>query len=175
MENKEFIETELSSSFSKIESYIESVHEKDFHKERGGKWTIAQELSHLIVSNNGTAFLMGQPEDKFRIADFEGRDYKTICTQYEEKLNANKGFSSASSAPMAGLENQKKEDLQKQWLQSSLSLKKVISQWEDEKLDQYSVWKHPLLGPFTGRDFALFTICHINHHLLSLQSKNSVH
>lgn len=148
--------------------FCAGIDTEAFFRQPLKKWSVAQNVKHLIVSANATKLAFSLPKIIVRLytgkPNRPSRSYEELVTKYKTKLQqggkASGQFVPAIIAPDTGKENM---------LNSfSKSMNRLIDniekKWPDEKLDQY-IAPHPLLGKITLRELCYFTIYHTQHHL----------
>lgn len=159
----------LEQSFAEVDALLTKVDQARVNHKPTEKWSFGEEMVHLIMSTSGTALLLSSPEEKLIPADHPSRSYDEIVEEYLSKLPLN---------PTAGraIADQELKQYQSTELQASFSnaaetLFQSIKNWEEQRSDQWMVWKHPFLGKMTAREMVYFTVYHTRHHLSSLLKK----
>ena len=146
----------------------ETIDASDFFHQPADKWSIAQNVDHLIISANKTRLAYIFP--KFIIRMYTGqpnrpsRSYEDLVTRYKQKLQSG-GKASGVFIPKPIPPVKGKEALLKKFTDSMNRLIYAVSKnWNDVQLDQYLA-PHPLLGKLTLRELCYFTVYHTYHHL----------
>jgi uncharacterized damage-inducible protein DinB len=174
MLTKNEITRQLQSVTEEFVDYCKDIDSDHFFRQPAVKWSIAQNVKHLIVSANATKLAYSLP--KFMVGLYAGkpnrgsRSYDELVHKYKTKLQqggkASGQFVPAAISPVSGKENML--DL------FSRSMGRLIDninkKWSDAKLDQYLA-PHPLLGKITLRELAYFTIYHTQHHLAIIRDR----
>lgn len=163
---KQEIITDLTCSFKLLSQTCLSVEPQQFNVSKENKWSIAENIKHLINATRMTILAFNLP--KFVPYVLYGKPNRTshaytkIIENYHKKLSA--------GATATGLYVPTKSFYDKQKLATSISQqgdKLIIAldkKWSDEELDNYQI-EHPILGLLTHRELAYFTIYHNGHHL----------
>lgn len=155
----------VSKEFS---SFCSGISNEVFFRQPFEKWSVAQNVTHLITSANMTRLAYRLP--KFIVRIYGGKPYRTSRT-YDElvakyKLKLEQGGRASGrfiAKPVSAKEG--KEKILEPFTRSMILLIKAIQKkWDDEQLDQY-IAPHPLLGKITFRELCYFTIYHTEHHL----------
>lgn len=166
--SKEEIIGQLSNSSKEFTSFCSGINDQLFFYQPPAKWSVAQNVTHLVTAANSTrlAFLL----PKFVVRLYTGkpnrpsRTYDELVTKYKLKL-AQGGRASGRFVPKPVLPTAGKEktlelfSVAMQRLSSS-----IFKKWNDPQLDRY-IAPHPLLGKITLRELCYFTIYHVQHHL----------
>ncbi|MBL0130847.1 MAG: DinB family protein [Chitinophagaceae bacterium] len=169
LQQTEKISRELSTLCSGIPSEI-------FFRQPTEKWSVAQNITHLITSANMTRLAYRLP--KFLIRIYTGkpnrpsRTYDELVARYTHKLEQG-GRASGRFVAKPVSENEGTEKIMNAF---SKAMEKLIStiqkNWEDPQLDRYLA-PHPLLGKITLRELGFFTIYHTEHHLHIIRERLS--
>lgn len=145
-----------------------SIDKNNFFYQPAEKWSIAQNVKHLIISANTTRLAFSLP--KFIIKLYVGkpnrssRSYDELVSKYKLKLQQG-GRASGRFIPQKQSNNMGKGQLLDSFNQSMVKLVSTIeNKWTEQQLDQY-IAPHPLLGKITLRELGYFTIHHTYHHL----------
>ncbi len=163
--NKEQIIEELKISFHNLRMLCEKIPQEQYNISVQDKWSVAENVQHLIVSAKSTA--MGYRLPKFLPLLLYGRPKKNSIT-YDEVVKNYKAKLDAG-AKASGVYVPKKTDYQKDKLLKNLGkyayilISNIENKWSEDDLDKYQV-KHPVLGAMTMRELAYFTIYHNGHH-----------
>ena len=165
---KEEIIKAAEKVFSAFTHYCNSVNENTFFEKPSVKWSVAENMQHLIVATNTSTLAFSLPKFLVRWAggtpNRKSRTYEELVAKYKNKL-AEGGAASGRFVPKPMKLSFGKQKLMMRWNSAALkhidAIKKIKT--EDE-LDNYLV-KHPLLGRITLRELCYFTIYHTEHHL----------
>ena len=172
--NKAEIIVASKSIFNEFTAYCRNVPDDKFFYQPTDKWSIAQNVDHLVRSIKQTKLAYLLP--KFIIRLYVGkpnrasRSYDELVAKYNLKL-ASGGKASGVFIPPP-VTNITKEKLINNWNKKTDEYLKVLGKnWNDENLDQY-IAPHPLLGKITLRELCYFTIYHTEHHLNIIKQRN---
>lgn len=170
--NKSEIIMAAENSFSQLSESCHIIDETLFFKRPENKWSIAENIQHLIISTNTTSLAYRLP--KFMVRWLGGtpnrpsRTYEALKDKYYHKLSEG-GTASSRFVPKPIEIKSGKNKLLKNWHITTAKFIKSLTKNRTEKdLDGYLV-KHPLLGRITLRELCYFTIFHTEHHLKSIQ------
>lgn len=139
-----------------------------FKRPAAEKWSVAENMQHLVVSTNTTTLAYTLPAFLVRwIGGTPRRDsksYEALVEQYLQKLAAG-GRASGRFVPKAMDINCSKQQLLERWQKASNRFINALkNNTSESKLDDYLA-RHPLLGRITLRELCYFTIYHTEHHL----------
>jgi hypothetical protein len=136
------------------------------------KWSIAQNVDHLIRAVKTTRLAYSLPKIFVRAlfgkANRPSRTYEELVSKYKLKL-AQGGKASGRYLPKTKFT--KKLSLIQKWQKENENyLESVELKWSDDQLDHY-IAPHPLLGKLTLRELCYFTIYHTQHHLNIIKTR----
>lgn len=160
--------------FREFSDYNRSVTDEKFLFQPADKWSIAQNVDHLIISMKQTKLVYTLP--KFIVRLYAGkpnrpsRSYDELVAKYKNKLAAGgKASGVFVPKPITGIS---KEELIAKWEKIIQAYFVILKKnWKDEQLDNYLA-PHPLLGKITLRELCYFTIYHTEHHLNIIKQRN---
>lgn len=166
---KEEIITAAEKIFNAFATVCEGVNEDNFFtKPSPEKWSVAENVQHLIISTNTTTLAYTLP--KFIVRWVGGkpnrasRSYEALVNRYKEKLAAG-GKASGRFIPKPMQIKYGKQRLLQNWNKAATKFIQALKNTTTEsKLDDYLA-RHPLLGRVTLRELCYFTIYHTEHHL----------
>lgn len=171
--NKSEIITASENIFNQFSETCQAFEEAIFFQKHGNKWSIAENIQHLIISTNTTSLAYRLP--LFLVRWIAGkpnrpsRTYEELKEKYYKKLSEG-GQASARFVPKPIEINFGKQKLLSNWNKATIAFILALDKNRTEKhLDSYLV-KHPLLGRITLRELCYFTIFHTEHHLHSIQN-----
>jgi len=174
---KRNIITAAEKIFETFSNTCAAVDETEFFKRPApDKWSVAENIQHLIVSTKTTTLAYALPAFIVRLVggtpNRPSRSYEELVNRYQQKLAAG-GRATGRYIPKAIKTVYGKErllqNLQKAYSRFITALKNNTT---ESKLDNYLA-KHPLLGRITLRELCYFTIYHTEHHLnIIIQHKN---
>ena len=174
--DKEQILRESAAIFRQMTDFCIEVPNDIFFKEPPGKWSIAQNLAHLIISLKTTVAAYALPKFIVRLIGGrphrQSRSYDELVDQYQQQLAAG-GKASGRFVPTRIHPSRTREHMLHKWLKVTEEyLEAIRKNWATEQFDLYIV-KHPLLGKITLRELCYFTIYHARHHLEIMKSRNT--
>lgn len=163
--------TEVSHEFS---SFCSVINDELFFRQPPAKWSVAQNVTHLITSANMTRLVYHLP--KFIVRIYSGRPnrpsrtYDELVTKYKLKLEQG-GQASGRFVAKPVMPEEGKEKILETFTRSMNQLITTIQKnWTDSQLDLY-IAPHPLLGKITLRELCYFTIYHTEHHLCIIKER----
>ena len=153
-----------------------AIDEIAFFQHTSGKWSVAENVRHLIISTNTTTLAYTLPALIVRWIggkpNRNSRSYEELVDKYKYKL-ADGGKASGKFVPKEITITYGKEKLMKEWRKAiSKFIAALKNKTSETKLDDYLV-KHPLLGRITLRELCYFTIYHTEHHLNIIQNRSA--
>jgi hypothetical protein len=166
--------TASEKKFREFTDYNRNVTNEKFFFQPTDKWSISQNIDHLIISMRQTRLVYALP--KFIVRLYVGkpnrpsRSFDELVTKYKSKLAAG-GKASGVFVPkqITGIS---KEELISKWEKIIQAYFNTLKKnWKDEELDKYLA-PHPLLGKITLRELCYFTIYHTEHHLNIIKQRN---
>ncbi len=167
--------TAAESIFAGFSESCNSIDELAFFTRCNEKWTVAENVQHLIISTNTSSLAWYLP--KFMVRWIGGtpnrnsRTYDELKDKYYKKLSDG-GRASGRFVPKPIEIKYGKQKLMDNWNNAAGKFTRSLAKNRTEKdLDAYLV-KHPLLGRITLRELGYFTIFHTEHHLQSIQKIN---
>ncbi len=173
--SKEEIIKELNDACVKFIEYGSQIDSPLFYFQPAEKWSIAQNVEHLIISANTTRLAFSLP--KFIVRIYTGkpnrpsRTYDELVNKYKLKLQQG-GKASGRFIPQKVRDN-KKDAILERYRKAMTKLTDTIkNKWNNTNLDKY-IAPHPLLGKVTLRELCYFTIYHTYHHLNIIKKRVS--
>jgi len=165
---KEEIIEQTSTQFEKIKSITITMDDAFFFTKTSNKWSVADNVKHLLISTNISALAFWLPKFLVRwIGGTPNRPSKTfeeLVNKYTLKL-AEGGVAKGRFVPKLNKNLTSKDRLLKQWNKVSTHyLDSLEKNKTEEDLDNFLI-KHPLLGKITLRELCYFTIYHTQHHI----------
>ena len=171
---KEEIIIQLNAVCKEFADGCSTINDQLFFRQPADKWSIAQDVRHLITSADTTRLAFSLP--KFIVRWYTGkpnrpsRTYDELVAKYQLKLQQG-GRAGGRFVPKLVEPKISKE---KQLQTFEKVMKKLVhtieKKWDDALLDKYLA-PHPLLGKITLRELGYFTIYHTRHHLAIIQKK----
>jgi uncharacterized damage-inducible protein DinB len=166
---------ESEKSFHRFTTFCQAVPADLFFIEPSSdKWSIAQNLQHLVISTKTTTAAYALPKFLVRLIGGKpnrpSRTYPALVEKYQQKLAAG-GKAQGRYIPKHMKPNANKDEMINHWRQfTTIYLQALRKNWKDEQLDKYIV-THPLLGKITLRELCYFTIYHTEHHLAIVKKR----
>jgi DinB superfamily len=172
MSINEIINT-ASQTFTSFSDRCNAIPETAFFFQPAEKWSIAQNVDHLIRSMKPTNLAFTIPKFIVRIVggkpNRSSRSYDELVAKYKLKLEQG-GRASGRFIPQP-ITGTTKEALLNHWQKITATFLQLLEKkWKDEQLDQYLI-PHPLLGKITMREFCYFTIYHTQHHAQAIEER----
>ncbi|MGF2414479.1 DinB family protein [Ferruginibacter sp.] len=171
---KNEILTAAEKIFSAFTNYCNSINETDFFDKPTTKWSVAENVQHLIISTNTSTLAYTLP--KFLVRWIGGKPnrnsktYEELVAKYKKKL-AEGGAASGRFVPKPIAIHYGKERLMQNWIKATTKHIAAIQKNSTESdLNNYLI-KHPLLGRITLQELCYFTIYHTEHHLNIISSR----
>ncbi|MFT3681121.1 MAG: DinB family protein [Ferruginibacter sp.] len=166
---KEEIITAAEKAFADFSAASYAADEGIFFNHEDGKWSVAENIKHLVISTNISRLAFILPPFIVRwIAgkpNRNSRSYEQLVEKYRTRL-AEGGKAKGRFVPKKLEVQYGKQKLLQQWDQAALKFISALKKkrTSETKLDDYLV-RHPLLGRITLRELCYFTIYHTEHHL----------
>jgi len=171
MTKKEIIAS-AEEIFSAFTHCCNSVSETIFFVNPAAKWSVAENVLHLIIATNTSTLAFTLPKFLVRWAggkpNRQSRTYQQLVAKYKQKL-ADGGAARGRFIPKPVSIKSGKTNLIYKWNKAASKHLAALEKYDDNCLDHYLV-KHPLLGRITLRELCYFTIYHTQHHLNSIAS-----
>ncbi len=173
MEDKAFIATLLSANSAAFVHYVNKQSEIQFTASPNDKWSVGQNVEHLIRSLSPVNLALLLPgfvlRFQFGKPNRKPRTYQELVNRYHEKLQAGGRASTRFvPPPIAWADKDKKVTA---FTHETNSMIKRLNSWSESQLDRYLL-PHPLLGKLTLREMLFFSGYHIEHHLKLLEGRN---
>ncbi|MBP6431942.1 MAG: DinB family protein [Ferruginibacter sp.] len=170
---KEEIILATEKEFAQLSSICSEVDDALFFAKPNEKWSVAENVKHLLISTNMSALAFWLPKFLVRwiggIPNRPSKSYDELVAKYKLKLEQD-AVASARFIPKPAKEMTKKTSLLQQWDKvNSHYLSALKKNRTEQDLDNYLI-KHPLLGPITLRELCYFTIYHTQHHLQAIKN-----
>ena len=174
--SKDEIIKKIETAAQEFSNFCSGIDNESFFREPLKKWSIAQNVSHLVTSAKATKLAYTLP--RFLIRLYAGkpnrlsRSYDELVNKYKLKLQQG-GKASKQFIPEKISDKIGKDKCLDDFISSMSKLTSSIDKkWNDNQLDQY-IAPHPLLGKVTQRELAYFTAYHIEHHLAIIKKRLS--
>ena len=172
--NLDDITRNIRSAKDELMTCCNGIADELFFHQPVEKWSIAQNVRHLVISHNKTRmaymlpkFILGWVIGK---ANRKSKTYEELVNKYEMKLQQG-GRASGPFIPENIPGNYGKVKILNEFAKSTSRLENSIEKkWTDPQLDKF-IAPHPLLGKITMRELGFFTIHHIHHHLRIIRDR----
>ncbi|MFK8060172.1 MAG: DinB family protein [Polaribacter sp.] len=147
--------------------WLKSQPEDNWEKGPDNKWTVSQQILHLVNSlqllNNALSYPRFFLKYKFGVCNRASRNYATVAKKYQQKLIENQDrariFNQKLKKPLQKDRDRLITKLQIQQKKLQYKLKKI----SDVNLDTLVI-PHPLMGKMTIREIIMWTAHHTEHH-----------
>jgi uncharacterized damage-inducible protein DinB len=171
----EIIES-LQASFDQVTVCIQSTPDEVFYEKRNRKWSIAENLDHLVQSAKPIASVL--KKNKLRLLGFGisfsgSENLETLKSNYHLKLSQGLAPANGGGFISKNIESISKEKNLENWNLIKNKFPQRIDQWSEKNLDRFKL-PHPLLGKLTVREMLFFTIFHNEHHLRTMKRLNEI-
>jgi hypothetical protein len=175
--NKEDIIKASEKIFNQFTNSCSNINEDLFFDKPTTKWSIAENVQHLIIATNTTTLAFLLPRFLVRLIggkpNRNSKTYDELVAKYKKKL-AEGGAASGRFIPKPIKINFGKEKLLANWNTATAKHIATLQKNRSENdLDNYLV-KHPLLGRITLRELCYFTIYHTQHHLTIISPTSAI-
>jgi hypothetical protein len=168
--NKVEILVKSEETFNELTSYCSSIPETIFFRQPADKWSIAQNIHHLIIITKTSTAAFALPIFLVRLiggkATRASWPYEKLVYNYKVILDeGGKAKGRYIPPPLKPSRLVSRERIMANWRKSTgLYLQTIRKSRTDSQLDKYMV-PHPLLGKITLRELCYFNIYHTLHHL----------
>lgn len=161
----------VQSIHDEVNQYLGSIDDAKLNTPRpNGKWSVAEEIGHLInalqQSNKGLGLPKFFLKYRFGTNNRQEKTYDEVVEKYLGKLVTipipNNPFQ------IKEVEKIEKEKLQKLYKKEQEKFEKRLSKFSEKELSTLLL-PHPLLGKLTIREFVYFTHYHNKHHLENIK------
>ena len=174
IQSKSEILQHLGTVSKEFSSFCTGISDEFFFRQPVEKWSVAQNVTHLITSANMTRLAYRLPKLMVRIYSGKpnrpSRSYEELVIKYKSKLEQG-GRASGRFVAKPVSKNKGKEAILDTFNKAMENLTNTIStKWDDGQLDRFLA-PHPLLGKITLRELGYFTIYHTEHHLAIVKER----
>jgi len=170
MEDKKFIIDLLNTHSNALVRFVDHQTQESFAKTMNGKWSVGQNLDHLIRSMSPVNQALLLPSFVLSLAygkpNRSPRSYHVLVERYHQKLSAGGTAPGPFIPPI--VTRQEKERIVADFKNQKDKMIKRLKSWSEKQLDQYLL-PHPLLGKITVREMLFFSAYHIQHHTKLLE------
>lgn len=169
---KETIIKDSETAFKEFSEACSRIPEDRMFTRADDKWSVAENMQHLIISTNTTTLAYRLPTFLVRwvggTPNRKSRTFEELKDRYDKKLSEG-GRASGRFVPKPIEIRYGKQKLIDNWNTATAKYLKALNNKRTEAdLDHYLA-RHPLLGRITLRELCYFTIFHTRHHLNSIQ------
>lgn len=174
IQSKSEILQHLETVSKEFASFCAGISTETFFLQPAEKWSVAQNVTHLITSANMTKLAYRLPKVIVRIYSGKpnrpSRSYNELVAKYKSKLEQG-GRASGRFVAKPVSQNKGQEAILDTFNKAMENLTNTIStKWNDDQLDRFLA-PHPLLGKITLRELGYFTIYHTQHHLAIIKER----
>ena len=172
--NLDDITRQLRKASAEFITCCSTIEEVRFFYQPADKWSIAQNVKHLIISANKTKLAYSLPKALIRLVTGKpnrtSRSYNELVEKYKFKLEQG-GRASSPFIPKTLPSGTVREILLKEFSSVMEKLAHTMEKkWTDPQLDKYLA-PHPLLGKITLRELGYFSIHHTFHHMEIIKNR----
>ena len=175
--NKQSLSFEIDRVFTEIKSYMLTISPEDYYTHAFGGWSVAENISHIILVNNLVTILFSMP--RFLFSTFIGvnqpkrsKEVSQLFIEYHSALKTprDSGIFSPWIERKPGNPEKKMKASLNNFMKSGRYLADAIHSWKEEHLDYY-LTLHPVMGAVTLREMAYLTVLHCLHHTSKVYDK----
>lgn len=158
----------ILTSTEELLSQMSDMNDGTFLQPLGdGKWSAAQHIGHLLLSNQPILKALTIPKHKLEKRfglknDRPEKDYASLFKKYHSVLKQQNVLAPAAFV-MDEVTETKSQMIERFRKLSKAITKEVEENWSEEELTSY-VLPHPAIGMLTMREFLLFIGIHNAHH-----------
>lgn len=158
---------ELLKLTNEYYEHLCSLDTETVEQKEEGKWSINEEVIHLILSISPIIRALKMP--KFQIKLLFGTASREVYSYNEVEELYQKELGQGAVAPKYYEPKENKfatsKELYDKWLSKTLELEKLLKKWSQKDLDKVLL-PHPSLGKLTISELVHFTLIHSKMHLL---------
>jgi len=169
IQTKSEIIQEMQAAYQAVHQYAADKDATAFRYSPDERWSVANQLEHLILSSKGVASVLKMPKQQLLAlgkAENEPRNYDELYRLYKEVLKGGQKAPAKFCPNPDQLPDQ--EQLLANWKMIEEKLVVRMANWSEDELNDYYL-PHPALGKLTVREMLFATIFHTHHHLDSMQ------
>lgn len=168
---KEAIAKLLEEKHQVLFNWLEEQPDDNWNKSPDGKWTVGQQILHLVNSLQALNKALSYPrfflKYKFGLCNREPRKYKIIVEKYQQKLLENQERTRTFNQDLKKPLQKDRERLITKLRIQNKKLQYKLKKISDVNLDTLVI-PHPLMGKMTIREIIMWTAHHTEHHTESL-------
>lgn len=167
--------SEIQNKFTlitqKLTDYSHQFSDEIFFAPFGEKWSMGENVGHLILTNGAITKTLSYPKEKlterFGQSNRPSMKGPVIIETYLNQLKKTPIKAPAGYTPDNKIETSK-EAILKSWADVNLAFHHNLKNWTEADLDNCQV-PHPLLGNMNVRELVLFSVYHVEHHLKAME------
>ncbi len=167
--NIEVLKIELINHHRAFTQYVDELTESHFLASPNEKWSAGQQLAHIYMSVHPVAKLVANKDimrEKFGTLNRPSRTSDVLVSEYLTVLAG--GVKAGPRFSPEAVSFRKKENLIERTTEDIGSICTHLENYSEDELE-HLVIPHPVMGPFTLREMLMFTIYHVQHHLMKVQ------
>jgi len=162
---------QLSEQHQELLIFLKSLTEEQLHQQKEGKWSVLQNLDHLLKSIKMVNPAVRKPSIVLRSAfgkpNRPARSYEALVSRYQERLagaeaDAPREFQAQASEAL------NREVIIAEYDKEVQRFLKFIHKVKESKLDR-TLLPHPLLGKLLMREILYFMHYHTDHHFIAMK------
>lgn len=162
----------LGNTFKEVSQMVIVLEDEEFYRRGGEKWSVAENLDHLIRSTKGLGAALKMPklcmQVSFGKANRASRTFDEVVTKYQKGLKG--GIVASGPYIPNNTTSITKANLLENWQTIGGKFQeRLAGNWTEEQLDKYVI-PHPAIGKLTVREIMFFTIYHNLHHLKNMKN-----
>lgn len=155
---------------SEYHQYLLSLDQEVVEESKNGKWTINEEIIHLVLSISPLIRALKMPKFQIRLlfgtANRDVYTFEEVEKLYQDKLGQG-AVAPKYYEPKKNKFNTSKE-LYDKWLDKTIEFNQLLSKWSKNDLDKVLL-PHPSLGKLTISELVHFTLIHTRMHLQKIK------
>lgn len=155
-----------------VSEYSKSIDSEHFTKNINEKWSVSENLDHLIRSTKPIVKALGAPKLALRMFGKPNGPSKTLSQIYNDYL-AELQQGATAMGPFLPDSDLNQNEMIDFWNSVGQRFGERLAKWKESDLDKY-VLKHPVLGKMTVREMLFFTLFHTYHHLNAMKKNDSM-
>jgi hypothetical protein len=162
------IQKAMDASFAAAEDLAAHVSEAQFHFQPGGKWSMGENLEHLILSNMGVASALARRKGFFEQFGSPARPSLSYEAMHEKYFVQVQGRTAPPAVAPDRAAPKGQQELLHSWrMIRGKYAERLPAHWTEETLDSYGL-PHPAIGLLTIREMLFFHIFHNYHHVAAM-------
>ncbi len=165
MTSRNELQIAFRGAIKDLESTIYVLSEEQFfNKPNAEKWSIAENVQHLILSVNPINIALSMPLVLLKVfgSTKHSSSYDDIVALYQTKLTEG-ATASLPFIPRGVNTNGDKTQMLNSLSKAYQKLINLFGELDENQLDEYYL-PHPILGKLNIREMLYFTLYHVRHH-----------